>query len=124
MDLRTQVAGMELDKLLVILVVLLSSVYCQDSDGWTGELEQVRGFIIIIIIIIVYLAIPSHVLFIFLLPLQDKWPNSAVIQDLLVRITRKPASPRKHLGLRRKDSSRSMNQYTFSRTTGVKCFQP
>ncbi|XP_075902987.1 uncharacterized protein LOC142902065 isoform X2 [Nelusetta ayraudi] len=67
---------MELDKLLVILVVLLSSVHCQDSDGWTGELEQ------------------------------DKWPNSAVIQDLLVRLTRKPASPRKHLGLRRKDSTR------------------
>lgn len=42
---------MKLDKLVVIVIVLLASVYCQDSDGWTGMLEQVRGFIVVAIII-------------------------------------------------------------------------
>lgn len=113
MDLRTQVAAMKLDKLLVIAVVLLSSVYCQDSDGWTGLLEQVRVFIVVVGVGVITMSIQLYTL----ISLQDKWPNSAVIQDLLVRITRKPASPRKHLGLRRKDSSRSTQQYAFCQAT-------
>lgn len=33
---------MELDKLVVITVLLLSHVYCQDVDGWREEVEKVR----------------------------------------------------------------------------------
>lgn len=52
MDLRAQVAAMKLDRLAFIVVVLLSSVYCQDSDGWTGMLEQVRRCIVVIIMFV------------------------------------------------------------------------
>lgn len=50
-DLRAQVAAMKLDRLVVIVAVLLSSVYCQDSDGWTGMLEQVRCIVVIIMFV-------------------------------------------------------------------------
>lgn len=33
---------MELDKLVVIAVLLLSHVYCQDVDGWREEVEKVN----------------------------------------------------------------------------------
>lgn len=58
-DLRIQVAAMKLDKVMVIVVVLLSSVYCQDSDEWTGLLEQVREFITIVVNLTVYLIWPG-----------------------------------------------------------------
>ncbi|XP_049901999.1 protachykinin [Epinephelus moara] len=60
---------MELVK-VVLVVLLLTNVYCQemDVDNWRDRVGE------------------------------DKWPNSGVVQDMLVRLTRKPG-PRQYLGL-------------------------
>ncbi|XP_067365271.1 protachykinin [Channa argus] len=61
---------MEMVKLVVILVLLLENVFCQEKDVGTwregGE--------------------------------QNKWTNSEVIRDILVRMARKPGA-RRHVGL-------------------------
>ncbi|XP_038566552.1 protachykinin isoform X2 [Micropterus salmoides] len=67
---------MELVKCVVIAVLLLTNVFCQelDVDNWREGIGE------------------------------NKWPNSEEIQDLLVRMTRKPG-PRRYLGLMRKKES-------------------
>ncbi|XP_074508989.1 protachykinin [Sebastes fasciatus] len=67
---------MELVKLVLIVVLLLTNVFCQemDVDNWREDTEE------------------------------NKWPNSDVIQDMLVRMTRKPG-PRQYLGLMGKKNS-------------------
>ncbi|XP_019958995.1 protachykinin [Paralichthys olivaceus] len=66
---------MEMVKLVLILVLLLlTNVVCQDVDNWRGGREE------------------------------NKWPNSEVIQDVFVRLIRKPG-PRQYLGLMGKKDS-------------------
>ncbi|XP_022621547.1 protachykinin-like [Seriola dumerili] len=70
---------MEIVKLVLILVLLLTNVFCQkiEVDNWTESGEE------------------------------NKWPNSGVIQDILVRMIRKPG-PRQYLGLMgKKDSAKT-----------------
>ncbi|XP_051263785.1 protachykinin [Dicentrarchus labrax] len=70
---------MELIKVVLIVVLLLTNVFCQemDVDNWREGTEE------------------------------NKWPNSEVIEDLLVRMTRKPG-PRQYLGLMgKKDSAKT-----------------
>ncbi|XP_037640656.1 protachykinin isoform X2 [Sebastes umbrosus] len=70
---------MELVKLVLIVVLLLTNVFCQemDVDNWREDTDE------------------------------NKWPNSDVIQDMLVRMTRKPG-PRQYLGLMGKKNSANM----------------
>ncbi|CAI5661829.1 unnamed protein product [Oreochromis niloticus] len=67
---------METLKLFFIFVLLLSNVFCQDMDAdiWSEDIEE------------------------------EKWPNYKEIQDILVRMTRKPGS-RQHLGFMGKKES-------------------
>ncbi|XP_035529082.1 protachykinin [Morone saxatilis] len=70
---------MELIKVVLIVVLLLTNVFCQemDVDNWREGIEE------------------------------NKLPNSEVIEDLLVRMTRKPG-PRQYLGLMgKKDSAKT-----------------
>ncbi|XP_032373831.1 protachykinin [Etheostoma spectabile] len=70
---------MELVKLVLIVALLLTNVFSQelDVDNWREGIEK------------------------------DTWPNADVIQDILVRMTRKPG-PRQYLGLMgKKDSAKT-----------------
>lgn len=70
---------MELVKLSLIVLLLLTSVFCRGMDAESRR-EGTE---------------------------ESKWPNSEVIQALLVRMGRKPG-PRRYLGLTgRKDSAKS-----------------
>ncbi|GAA6217251.1 protachykinin-like [Lates japonicus] len=69
---------MEIVKVVVILVLLLTNVFCQDmdDDSWREGSEE------------------------------NKWTNPEGIQDILVRMIRKPG-PRQYLGLMgKKDSAK------------------
>ncbi|XP_071326616.1 protachykinin [Trachinotus anak] len=70
---------METVKLVLILVLLLTNVFCQemDVDNWNESSEV------------------------------NKWQNSEEIQDVLVRMIRKPG-PRQYLGLMGKKDSAKM----------------
>uniref|UniRef100_A0A7N8Y5R2 Uncharacterized protein n=1 Tax=Mastacembelus armatus TaxID=205130 RepID=A0A7N8Y5R2_9TELE len=57
-------------------------------------MERVKLFLILVLIL-------KNV---FCQEMDDKWPNSAEIQDILVRMVRKPG-PRQHLGLMGKKES-------------------
>uniref|UniRef100_A0A4W6G0G4 Uncharacterized protein n=1 Tax=Lates calcarifer TaxID=8187 RepID=A0A4W6G0G4_LATCA len=67
---------MEIVKVVLILVLLLTNVFCQDmdDDSWREGSEE------------------------------NKWTNPEVIQDILVRMIRKPG-PRQYLGLMGKKDS-------------------
>ncbi|XP_070768288.1 protachykinin [Enoplosus armatus] len=70
---------MELVKCVLVVVLLLTNVFCQDLDvdNWREGVEE------------------------------NKWPNSEVFQDVLLRMTRKPG-PRQYLGLMgKKDSAKT-----------------
>ncbi|KAM9353286.1 protachykinin [Symphorus nematophorus] len=79
---------------LVIVVLLLTNVFCQemDVDNWREGIEE------------------------------NEWPNSEVIQDLVVRMTRKPR-PRQYLGLMgKKDSAKlqtSRKRHKFQTFVGL-----
>ncbi|XP_053287722.1 protachykinin [Pleuronectes platessa] len=68
---------MEIMKLVVIVLLLLTNVFCQDVDNWRGAREE------------------------------NKWPNSEVIEDVFVRLIRKPG-PRQYLGIMGKKYSGKM----------------
>ncbi|XP_041798343.1 protachykinin [Chelmon rostratus] len=73
---------MEQVKLVLVVVLLLTNVFCQemDVDNWREAIEE------------------------------NKWSNSEVIQDILLRMTRKPG-PRQYLGLvGKKDFGRAKTQ--------------
>nr|XP_019958996.1 PREDICTED: protachykinin-like isoform X2 [Paralichthys olivaceus] len=83
---------MEMVKLVLILVLLLlTNVVCQDVDNWRGGREE------------------------------NKWPNSEVIQDVFVRLIRKPG-PRQYLGLMGKKDSGHKFQ-TFVGLMGKRSFE-
>ncbi|XP_053182809.1 protachykinin [Scomber japonicus] len=67
---------MEIVKLVVIVVLLLTNAFCQemDADSWRGSIGE------------------------------NKWPDSEIIQDVLLRMTRKPG-PRRYLVLKGKKLS-------------------
>ncbi|XP_028435254.1 protachykinin-like [Perca flavescens] len=84
---------MELVKLVLIVVLLLTTALSQemDVDNWREDIEE------------------------------DTWPNSDVIQDIFVRMTRKPG-PRQYLGLMgKKDSGHRF--HTFVGLMGKRSFE-
>ncbi|XP_026173585.1 protachykinin [Mastacembelus armatus] len=90
---------MERVKLFLILVLILKNVFCQEMDvNWREGREE------------------------------DKWPNSAEIQDILVRMVRKPG-PRQHLGLMGKKESaktqmtRKRHKFHFVGLMGKRSFE-
>ncbi|XP_039661323.1 protachykinin-like isoform X1 [Perca fluviatilis] len=92
---------MELVKLVLIVVLLLTTVLSQemDVDNWREDIEE------------------------------DTWPNSDVIQDIFVRMTRKPG-PRQYLGLMgKKDSAKTKTArkrhrfHTFVGLMGKRSFE-
>ncbi|XP_034468199.1 protachykinin isoform X2 [Hippoglossus hippoglossus] len=82
---------MEILKLVVIVLLLLTNVFCQDVDNWRGAREE------------------------------NKWPNSEVIEDVFVRLIRKPG-PRQYLGhMGKKDSGHKFQ--TFVGLMGKRSFE-
>ncbi|KAM7382969.1 hypothetical protein PAMP_002659 [Pampus punctatissimus] len=85
---------MDIVKLALIIVLLLRNVFCQemDADNWK---ESNR---------------------------ENKWSDSAIIQDVLMRMSRKPG-PRQYLGLMgKKDSARTQTarkRYKFQTFVGL-----
>lgn len=58
--------------------------------------------------------------FLFSVHFKNKWPNSAFIQDILVRITRKPGT-RKYLGLSGRTDSGKLKSISFMFKTLLCC---
>ncbi|XP_068563007.1 protachykinin [Cebidichthys violaceus] len=92
---------MELVKLVLIVLLLLTNVFCQemDDDNWREDIEE------------------------------NKWPNSEVIQDIVMRMTRKPGL-RQYLGLMgKKDSAKAQKAHkrhqfkTFVGLMGKRSFE-
>ncbi|XP_044063685.1 protachykinin [Siniperca chuatsi] len=85
---------MELVKLVVIVVLILTNVFCQELDveNWREGIKE------------------------------NKWPNSEKIQNILARMTRKPG-PRQYLGLMgKKDSAKTQTarkRYKFQSFVGL-----
>ncbi|XP_042279266.1 protachykinin [Thunnus thynnus] len=70
---------MEIIKLVLIVVLLLTNVFCQDMDAENWR-ETIR---------------------------ENKWPDSELIQGIVMRMNRKPG-PRRYLGLSgKKDSAKT-----------------
>ncbi|CAB1415298.1 unnamed protein product [Pleuronectes platessa] len=82
---------MEIMKLVVIVLLLLTNVFCQDVDNWRGAREE------------------------------NKWPNSEVIEDVFVRLIRKPG-PRQYLGIMGKKYP-GHNFQTFVGLMGKRSFE-
>ncbi|XP_026226108.1 protachykinin [Anabas testudineus] len=85
---------MEIIKCVLLLALILGNVFCQemDVDKWREASEE------------------------------NMWPNSEIIQDILVRMTRKPG-PRQSLGLMGKKNSaktqRARKRHKFQTFVGL-----
>ncbi|XP_073341022.1 protachykinin [Pagrus major] len=92
---------MELVKLVIIVLLFLTNVFCQEMevDNWTEGIEE------------------------------NKWPNSGVIQDIFVRMSRNPGPQQFLRGIGKKDSatsqrSRKRNRFqTFVGLMGKRSFE-
>ncbi|XP_075937246.1 uncharacterized protein LOC142937978 [Anarhichas minor] len=84
---------MELVKLVLIVLLLLTNVFCKEMDGdnWREDIEE------------------------------NKWPNSEVIQDILMRMTRKPGMPQYLSLMGKKDSGHKFK--TFVGLMGKRSFE-
>ncbi|XP_030249100.1 protachykinin [Sparus aurata] len=99
-EITHSLAMMELVKLVIIVLLLLTSVFCQEMevDNWREGIEE------------------------------NKWPNSGEIQDIFVRMSRNPGSQH-YLRVIGKDSaksqrSRKRNRFqTFVGLMGKRSFE-
>ncbi|XP_031723226.1 protachykinin isoform X1 [Anarrhichthys ocellatus] len=92
---------MERVKLVLIVLLLLTNVFCKEMDGdnWREDIEE------------------------------NKWPNSEVIQDILMRMTRKPGMPQYLSLMGKEDSARAQKAHkrhkfkTFVGLMGKRSFE-